>query len=692
MFVLLSLLAPTPTEDCRMTDAPVGRNDTVDALCVNTLRVLAMEAVEKAKSGHPGAPMGQAAIGYAVWTRHLRHNPANPSWPGRDRFVLSCGHASMLLYGLLYLTGYDVTLDDIRGFRQWESRTPGHPEFGETPGVETTTGPLGQGIGNAVGMALAARHLAAQFNRPDHDLFRHRVYFLAGDGDLMEGVSHEAASLAGHLRLGNLIGIYDDNRVTIDGSTSLTYSEEVVGRFDAYGWQVLRVEDGNDLAAIDEAVLEAAAESHRPSLIVARTHIAYGSPNKQDTSAAHGAPLGDEEIQLTKESLGWPYEQPFTVPDEALVEWRRCVDRGAALEGEWNEVLERYQAMHPQLARELQRRLDGTLPEGWERELPSFEPSDGPMATRKASGKVLNALAPVLPELLGGSADLAGSNNTTIRLGDDLGPENPGGRNVHFGVREHAMGAIMNGMALHGGFIPYGGTFLVFSDYMRPAIRLAALMGLRLVYVFTHDSIGVGEDGPTHQPVEMLTALRAIPNLTVVRPADAAETTEAWRVAITNTSGPTALILTRQSLRCVERGESAPAARLREGAYVLSAARGSSPDVLLLASGSEVGLALDAQQQLLQEGISATVVSVPSIELFMRQPRAYRDQVLPPEVPCRLAIEAAEPTPWWRWVGERGDVMGIERFGASAPASRLFEAFGFTVDEVCARIHRMVDA
>jgi transketolase len=675
-----------------MTDAPVGRNDTVDALCVNTLRVLAMEAVEKAKSGHPGAPMGQAAIGYAVWTRHLRHNPANPSWPGRDRFVLSCGHASMLLYGLLYLTGYDVTLDDIRGFRQWESRTPGHPEFGETPGVETTTGPLGQGIGNAVGMALAARHLAAQFNRPDHDLFRHRVYFLAGDGDLMEGVSHEAASLAGHLRLGNLIGIYDDNRVTIDGSTSLTYSEEVVGRFDAYGWQVLRVEDGNDLAAIDEAVLEAAAESHRPSLIVARTHIAYGSPNKQDTSAAHGAPLGDEEIQLTKESLGWPYEQPFTVPDEALVEWRRCVDRGAALEGEWNEVLERYQAMHPQLARELQRRLDGTLSEGWERELPSFEPSDGPMATRKASGKVLNALAPVLPELLGGSADLAGSNNTTIRLGDDLGPENPGGRNVHFGVREHAMGAIMNGMALHGGFIPYGGTFLVFSDYMRPAIRLAALMGLRLVYVFTHDSIGVGEDGPTHQPVEMLTALRAIPNLTVVRPADAAETTEAWRVAITNTSGPTALILTRQSMRCVERGESAPAARLREGAYVLSAARGSSPDVLLLASGSEVGLALDAQQQLLQEGISATVVSVPSIELFMRQPRAYRDQVLPPEVPCRLAIEAAEPTPWWRWVGERGDVMGIERFGASAPASRLFEAFGFTVDEVCARIHRMVDA
>jgi transketolase len=597
----------------------------------------------------------------------------------------------MLLYGLLYLTGYDLSLDDLVNFRQWKSKTPGHPEFGETPGVETTTGPLGQGIGNAVGMALAARHLAARFDRPGHDILRHRVYFLAGDGDLMEGISHEAASLAGHLGLGNLIGIYDDNRVTIDGPTSLSCSEDPTGRFEAYGWQVLHVEDGNDLRALDQAIVVAKEESSRPSLIVVRTHIAFGSPNKQDTSASHGAPLGEEEIRLTKQRLGWPYEAPFTVPDGALAEWRRCVERGAALEGAWNEAFQRYQLAEPQLADELLRRLAGELPVGWEDALPVFSSDDGVMATRKASGQVLNGLAATLPELVGGSADLAGSNNTSIGAGDDLGPENLGGRNVHFGIREHAMGSIMNGMALHGGFIPYGGTFLVFSDYMRPPIRLAALMGVRVVYVFTHDSVGVGEDGPTHQPVEMLTALRAIPNLTVIRPGDAAETAEAWRAALKNSAGPTALVLTRQGLPCLDRERLTSAAEVSRGGYVLSEASGGTPQVLLLASGSEVSLALAAQSALEDDGIYARVVSLPSIELFLAQPDSYRDEVLPPNIRHRLALEAAEPTPWWRWVGDAGDVLGIESFGASAPGKRLFEAFGFTVENVCARVLRMVE-
>jgi transketolase len=663
----------------------------LDKLCIDAIRTLAMDAVERAKSGHPGAPMGQAPIAYALWTRHLRHDPADPTWPGRDRFVLSCGHASMLLYSVLYLAGYDLTLDDVIDFRQWESKTPGHPEFGVTPGVETTTGPLGQGVGNAVGMALAAAHLAVRFNRPGHDILTQRVYFLASDGDLMEGISHEAASLAGHLGLGNLIGFYDDNRITIDGPTTLTFSEEVPCRFEAYGWHVQRVEDGNDLDALDRAIVAAQQEANRPSLILIRTHIAFGSPNKQDTAASHGAPLGEEEVLLAKCNLGWPSDEPFTVPPEVLAEWRRCLDRGAELQATWREAFAAYQSAYPDLAAELTRRLRGDLPAGWEDAIPTFGADTGAMATRKASGEVLNAIAARVPELIGGSADLAGSNNTLVEGADEVGPGNLGGRNLYFGIREHAMGAILSGMALHGGFIPYGATFLVFSDYMRPPMRLAAMMGLRIVYVFTHDSIGVGEDGPTHQPVEMLAALRVIPNLTVFRPCDAAETGEAWRAALRNTRGPTALILTRQKLPWLDRTRFAPASGLERGAYVIAEAKGGRPDAIMLASGSEVSLILEAQRRLENGGIAVRVVSMPSMELFAVQDAAYRDAVLPPEVRHRLAVEAAVSMPWYRWVGDAGQIIAMDRFGASAPAKQLFETFGFTVDNVVDRVQRMVE-
>ena len=662
----------------------------LDKLCIDAIRTLAMDAVERAKSGHPGAPMGQAPIAYTLWTRHLRHDPADPTWPGRDRFVLSCGHASMLLYSVLYLAGYDLTLDDVMQFRQWESKTPGHPEFGATPGVETTTGPLGQGVGNAVGMALAAAHLAARFNRPGHDILAQRVYFLASDGDLMEGISHEAASLAGHLGLGNLIGFYDDNHITIDGPTTLTFSEEVPCRFEAYGWHVQRVEDGNDIDALDRAIVAAQQETNRPSLILVRTHIAFGSPNKQDTAASHGAPLGEEEVLLAKHRLGWPSDEPFAIPPEALAEWRRCRERGAAFQATWRDAFAAYQAAYPDLATELTRRLRGDLPAGWEDAIPAFGADTGAIATRKASGAVLNAIAARVPELIGGSADLAGSNNTLIKGADDVGPGNLGGRNLYFGIREHAMGAILNGMALHGGFIPYGATFLVFSDYMRAPIRLAAMMGLRVVYVFTHDSIGVGEDGPTHQPVEMLTALRVIPNLTVIRPCDAAETGEAWRAALRNTRGPTALILTRQKLPWLDRTRFAPASGLERGAYVIAEAKGGKPDAIMLASGSEVSLLLEAQRRLERDRIAARVVSVPSMELFSAQEASYRDAVLPPGIRHRLAVEAAVSMPWHRWVGDAGQIIAMDRFGASAPAKHLFETFGFTVDNVVHRMRRMV--
>jgi len=673
-----------------MPKAAAGPAKLLDQLCINTVRTLAMDAVQKADSGHPGTPMALAPLCYLLWTRHLRHNPANPGWPGRDRFVLSCGHASMLLYSLLHLAGYDLPLDELINFRQWGSKTPGHPEFGHAPGVETTTGPLGQGLGNAVGMALARAHLAAHFHRPGHEILDHRVYFLASDGDLMEGVSHEAASLAGHLRVPNLIGFYDDNRITIDGPTSLAYSDDPAKRFAAYGWHVQRVDDGNDLSALNRAIRKAHAVPDRPALIVVRTHIAYGSPHKQDTAEAHGAPLGAEEVALTKQALGWPYEEPFTVPEEALKRWRRCVPHGAHMEHAWRQRFDAYARAHPDLARELERRLNGELPGDWEAAVPdlSKEPA---MATRAASGKVINAIAPKLPELVGGSADLTPSNNTAVKDAPDLAPGNPGGRNLHFGVREHGMGAVMNGMALHGGIIPYGGTFLIFSDYMRPPIRLAAMMGLKVVYVFTHDSIGLGEDGPTHQPIEQLAGLRAVPNLMVLRPADAAETAEAWRVAIKHRGGPVALALTRQKVATIDRGKCAPASGLAQGGYVLAEATGGRPRAMVLSCGSEIEIALKAREELEGGGIPTRVVSLPSFELFARQPVAYRDQVLPPRIPCRVAVEAAHPLPWYRWVGDRGAVIGLERFGASAPYQRIYQELGITPQAVVRRVRELLE-
>jgi len=640
-----------------------------------------MDAVEQADSGHPGTAMALAPVAYVLWQRHLRYNPANPGWLGRDRFVLSAGHACMLLYAALYLTGYDLSLDDIKQFRQWGSRTPGHSEHGLTPGVEATTGPLGQGVGNAVGMALAEAHLAQLFNRPGHTIVDHCTYFLASDGDLMEGVSHEACSLAGHLKLGRLIGIYDDNRITIDGKTDLTFSDDTAKRFESYGWHVERVADGNDLGALDAALAAARRVADRPSLVIARTHIAYGSPHKQDTPEAHGAPLGEDEVKLTKQRLGWPSLEPFYVPAEALAHWRLARERGARLEAEWTKKYDAYRQAYPALAAELERRLAGRLADGWDEALPTFAPGEA-QATRVAAGRVLNVIAPKLPELIGGSADLANSTNVVFKNGGDVAAGTWGARNVHFGVREHGMGAILNGLALHGGVRPVGSTFLIFSDYMRPPIRLAALCGLPVIYVFTHDSIGLGEDGPTHQPIEQLAALRAIPNLVVIRPADATETVEACRLAILSQSSPVALVLTRQKVPVIDRATYAPANGLRLGGYVLAEARGAKPAIVLLASGSEVELALGAYERLTAEGIAARVVSVPSMELFARQPQEYRDAVLPPTVAARLAVEAAAPQPWYRWIGDHGAVLGIERFGASAPYQRIYQELGLTVENV----------
>jgi transketolase len=646
-----------------------------------------MDAVQAANSGHPGAPMALAPLCYVLWTRHLRHNPADPDWMGRDRFVLSCGHASMLMYSLLHLTGYDLSLDDIKQFRKLGSKTPGHPEYGITPGVETTTGPLGQGVGNAVGMALAATHLRALFDRPGHDVVGQRIYFLASDGDLMEGISHEAASLAGHLKLRHLIGFYDDNRITIDGDTDLTLSDDPVGRFEAYGWHVTSVDDGNDLEAIDRAV-GVAKEDPRPSLIVVRTHIAFGSPNKQDTAASHGAALGEEEVALTKENLGWPEAEPFAIPDEALAEWRKCLERGAELQAAWDAGFAAYAESFPDDAAELGRRVAGGLPEGWEDVLPTFEAGGG-MATRKASGVVLNALGGVLPELMGGSADLSGSVMTKLEKAADFGARDFTGRNLYFGVREHAMGAVMNGMALHGGVRPYGGTFLIFADYMKPAIRLAAMMGQCPIYLFSHDSIGLGEDGPTHQPVETLTALRSIPNLRVIRPADANDVVEAWREAIKRQDGPTAIVLTRQGVPVLDRSRLGAASGLARGGYVLAEATGGSPDIVLMASGSEVSVVLAARDTLEQAGRKTRVVNLPCLETFAEQSDEYRAQVLPPGVP-RVAVEAGHPMSWYRWVGDRGVVMGIEGFGTSAPAKDLFPHFGLTPERVVERAQALL--
>ncbi|MCS7221780.1 MAG: transketolase [Anaerolineae bacterium] len=652
----------------------------LENLCVNTIRTLAMDAVQKANSGHPGMPMGMADAAFVLWTRFLRHNPRNPKWVNRDRFVLSAGHGSMLLYSLLYLTGYDLPLEELMRFRQWESKTPGHPEYGPTPGVETTTGPLGQGFANGVGMALAERLLAARFNRPGFEIIDHYTYAIVSDGDLMEGISHEAAALAGHLRLGKLIYLYDDNGISIDGPTSLAYSDDVVARFQGYHWHVQQV-DGHDRAAVEAAIRAAQIEIERPSLIICRTHIAYGSPHKQDTAEAHGAPLGEEEVRLTKRNLGWPEDAQFWVPPEVLAVFRRAVEEGAQREQAWNALFARYRAEYPDLAAELERVMAGELPEGWDAHLPVFQTGDKDIATRAASGRTLDALVPAIPELIGGSADLTPSNNTRAKGVEIVKPGDFRGRYIHFGVREHGMGGILNGLALHGGLIPFGGTFLVFSDYMRPSIRLAAMMGLRVVFVFTHDSIFVGEDGPTHEPVEHLAALRAIPGLVVIRPADANETVEAWKVALTR-RGPTALALSRQNLPILDRSQLAPASELRKGAYVLADAANGQPDVILLATGSEVILALEARKLLAAEGIQARVVNMPSWELFEQQPPGYREAVLPPAITRRVAIEAAVRLGWDRYLGPEGVFIGMDRFGASAPYKVLAEKFGFTPQRV----------
>ncbi len=656
--------------------------DATSRLAIDTVRTLAMDAVQQAESGHPGTPMALAPLAYALYTRHLRHDPGNADWIDRDRFVLSVGHASMLLYASLHLSGYDLSLDDIRNFRQWESKTPGHPEFGHTEGVETTTGPLGQGFANAVGFALAEKHLAARFNRDHHDVINHYTYFIAGDGCLMEGISHEAASFAGHFKLGKLIGFFDDNRITIDGRTDLTCSDDVTGRFSAYGWQVLHLDDVNDQAAIDRVIAEAKADTERPTLVVTRTIIGFGSPNRADTAKAHGEPLGAAEIELTKTAYAWPSREPFHVPSEAAAHWRDAVAERANTRVEWLQRWHAYRDANAALASELERRMRGDLPDGWEECLPSFDAATGSVASRAASGTVLAALAPALPELLGGSADLTGSNLTQLKGEVAFSAAHPEGRYVHYGIREHGMGAIMNGVALHGGSIPFGGTFLVFADYMRPAIRLAALMKQRVIYVFTHDSIGLGEDGPTHQPIEHLTSLRCIPGLTVLRPADAAEVVESWKIAVAHRGGPVALVLSRQKLPWLDIAERARTG-VCHGAYVLQQTDGGEPQVVIMSSGSEVGVALNAASALESAGTRVRVVSVPSLELFAQQDESYRARVLPAGVP-RVAVEAGHSMSWYRWVGDNGAIVGIDGFGASAPASVLFREYGITAAHVAA--------
>ncbi len=674
--------------------------DDLDALCVNAIRFLSVDAVQKAASGHPGMPLGAAPMAYVLWTRFLKHNPANPGWFDRDRFVLSAGHGSMLLYSLLHLTGYDLPLGELERFRQLGSRTPGHPERGLTPGVETTTGPLGQGFANGVGMAIAEANLAARYNRPGFEVVGHFTYGIVSDGDMMEGVASEAASLAGHLGLGRLVCLYDSNRVSLSAGTDIAFTEDCAGRFEAYGWHTETVADGNDLAAIDGALRAAIRESDRPSLIVVRTHIGYGSPHKQDSFEAHGSPLGEDEVRLTKERLDWPAEPAFLVPDEVRSRFLRAQDAGRRAEDRWRELFVEYERVHPEPAAELRRMIAGELPHGWDRDLPSFPADAKGLRTRGASGRVLGVLAPRLPEMIGGSADLDPSTHTAMKgLGDFESPEEAGGdrqgsagggwsfagRNLHFGVREHAMAAVLNGLAAHGALRPFGSTFLIFSDYMRPAIRLAAIMRLPVIHVFTHDSIGLGEDGTTHQPVEQLAGLRAIPELMVIRPCDANETVFAWRTAIATRDRPVALVLTRQNVPTLDRDELTSAEGLFRGAYVLADAPGGRPRLVLMASGSEVHLIVEARRRLLERGIRTRAVSVPSWELFDAQPPEYRDAVLPPDVPARLAVEAGSSQGWHRYVGDRGGVVGLDRFGTSAPGEAVMRECGFTVENVVER-------
>ena len=658
-----------------------SQNKSLDELCINTIRFLSVDAVQQANSGHPGMPMGAAPMAYVLWTKFLRHSPRNTGWPDRDRFVLSAGHGSMLLYSLLHLNGYDLSLDDLKNFRQWGSKTPGHPEYGDTPGVETTTGPLGQGFATGVGMAIAERHLAAKFNKPNQDIVNHYTYGIVSDGDLMEGISHEAASLAGHLKLGKLIYLYDDNHISIEGKTDIAFSENRLQRFEAYGWHVQQVEDGNDLQAIEEALIAARDKTDRPSLIAVRTSIGFGSPNRQDTAKAHGEPLGDEERKLTKENLGWPQEPAFYIPEEALAHFRISVDKGLELEQSWTTSFRNYLNDYPEEGAVFEKQLKGELPQGWDKDIPVFPADPKGKATRVISGQVLNAIAKNVPALMGGSADLAPSNKTLIDGETSFQPDSYDQRNIHFGVREFGMTAVLNGMALHGGLIPYGGTFLIFSDYMRPAIRLASLMKQHVIYVLTHDSIGLGEDGPTHQPIEHLASMRAMPNLTVLRPADANETAEAWKFAVKSNRGPTVLALTRQSLPTLDRSVFGPAELLHRGAYVLKDVDGT-PDALILANGSEIKLALEATETLASDGIAARVISMPSWELFDDQPQEYKNKVLPENVTARVAIEAGATQGWHKYVGMNGKVIGLDHFGASAPINDLFTNFGITAESV----------
>jgi transketolase len=677
--------------------------ESLDRQCINTLRFLSVDMVQKANSGHPGLPLGAAPMVYVLWTRWLAHNPRNPLWPNRDRFVLSAGHGSALLYSLLHLTGYDLTLEDLKQFRQWGSKTPGHPERGHTPGVEVTTGPLGQGMGNAVGMAIAEAHLAARFNRPGRAVIDHHTIALVSDGDLMEGVASEAASLAGELKLGKLTCLYDDNHVTLAAGTDLTFCEDRARRFDSYGWHTELVADGNDPAAIDEAIRTARDETTRPSLILVRTHLGFGSP-QQDSFKAHGSPLGTDNVRKTKIKLSWPVEPDFLIPDAALAHFREAVAQGARRETAWSGLMRAYRADFPELAAELELRLGDRLAAGWDADIPVFPPDTRGIATREAGGMVMNALATRVPALVGGSADLDPSTKTALKGLGDFHPPAPGadqqgsagggwgraGRNVHFGIREHAMGAAANGMAAHGGIIPFGATFLIFSDYMRPPIRLAALSGLHVIHVFTHDSIALGEDGPTHQPVEQLLSLRAIPNVTVIRPADANETAVAWRVALETRGRPVLLVLGRQEVPTLDRTRYAPADGLRRGAYVLSDSSAGAPELILIATGSEVTLILGAADRLAAEGVRVRCVSMPSWELFEALPQAEREAVLPPAVPARLAVELGVSKGWDRYVGARGDVLSVDRFGASAPGEVVLSKYGFSVDDVCARARRLL--
>jgi transketolase len=651
---------------------------------INTIRFLSADAVQTANSGHPGLPMGAAAMAYTLWTRQLRHSPRDPKWPNRDRFLLSGGHGSMLLYSLLHLTGYDLPLEQLQNFRQWESQTPGHPEYWCAPGVEITTGPLGQGFGNGVGMAVAQAHLAARYNRPGYPLFDHFIYAIVTDGDLMEGVASEAASLAGHLKLGKLIYLYDDNHISIDGSTNLAYTEDPGARFEAYGWHVQHVQDGNDVEAIGQA-LGAARQDERPSLIRVRTTIGYGLPNRAGTSAAHGEPPGEEELRGAKDKLGWPQEPWFYIPGESLEFFREAVERGEQYEAEWQALVAAYTKEHSDLGKDLERIFKGELSAGWDRELPEFPANEKGIATRVSSGKVINAIAAKLPDLIGGSADLHPSTKTFIDSAPDFQAGTPEGRSIHFGVREHAMGAMVNGMSTYPGILPFGATFLIFSDYMRPAMRLSALSPYHCIWVFTHDSVGLGEDGPTHQPIEHLASLRAMPNMTVIRPADANEVREAWIAAIRHSAGPTTLALTRQNLPTVDRSRFASAEGLHKGAYVLADLGGGKPELILMASGSEVQLIVAAGEKLAAEGLAVRLVSFPSWELFAAQYEKYRDEVLPRDVKARLAVEAGVAQGWERWVGTAGDVVALDRFGASAPGPEIMDKLGLNVENVIVR-------